>query len=46
MAGGMSEVEILADFPSLQPEHLRAVLMFAAQRERRSSMGIPHEIAT
>lgn len=45
MAGGMSEAEILADFPSLQPEHLRAVLMFAAQRERRLSMGIPHEIA-
>ena len=45
MAGGMSEAEILADFPSLQPEHLRAVLMFAAQRERRLSVGVPHEIA-
>jgi uncharacterized protein (DUF433 family) len=45
MAGGMSEAEILADFPSLQPEPLRAVLMFAAQRERRLAMGIPHEIA-
>ncbi|MCU0735479.1 MAG: DUF433 domain-containing protein [Methylotetracoccus sp.] len=45
MAGGMSETEILADFPSLKPEHLRAVLAFAAQRERRLTMGAPHEIA-
>lgn len=45
MAGGMSETEILADFPSLKPEHLRAVLVFAAQRERRMSMGRPYEIA-
>ncbi len=45
MAGGMSETEILADFPSLTPAHLRAVLAFAAQRERRLSFGIPHEIA-
>lgn len=45
MAGGMSEPEILADFPSLKPEHLRAVLAFAAQRERRLVMGMPHETA-
>lgn len=45
MAGGMSEPEILADFPSLKPEHLRAALTFAAQRERRLSMGRPYEIA-
>lgn len=45
LAGGMSEAEILADFPSLQPEHLRAALSFAAQRERRLSLGKPHEIA-
>lgn len=35
MAGGMTEAEILADFPDLQPEHIRAVLAFAAARERR-----------
>jgi uncharacterized protein (DUF433 family) len=35
MAGGMSEAQILADFPSLKPEHLRACLAFAAVRERR-----------
>ncbi|HAY28360.1 MAG TPA: DUF433 domain-containing protein [Candidatus Accumulibacter sp.] len=45
MAGGMSEPEILADFPSLKPEHLRAVLAFAAQRERRLVMAMPHETA-
>lgn len=45
MAGGMSESQILSDFPSLRPEHLRATLAFAAQRERRLSTGIPNEIA-
>lgn len=45
MAGGMSDEEILADFPSLEAEDLRAVLIFAAQRERRLATGAPHEIA-
>jgi uncharacterized protein (DUF433 family) len=45
LAGGMSEAEILDDFPSLQSEHLRAVLMFAAWRERCPAMGTPYEIA-
>lgn len=45
LAGGMSEAEILADFPSLEAEHVRAALMFAAQRERRLSMGHRHETA-
>ena len=31
----MSEAQILADFPQLKPEHIRAVLAFAAERERR-----------
>jgi uncharacterized protein (DUF433 family) len=35
LAGGMSEQQILADFPSLKPEHIRACLAFAAVRERR-----------
>ncbi|MBP7711830.1 MAG: DUF433 domain-containing protein [Gammaproteobacteria bacterium] len=35
LAGGMSEAEILADFPDLRPEHIRAALAFAAARERR-----------
>jgi uncharacterized protein (DUF433 family) len=35
LAGGMSEDNILSDFPSLQPEDIKAVLEFAAARERR-----------
>ena len=34
MAGGMSEKEILADFPDLTIESIRACLAFAADRER------------
>ncbi len=41
MAGGMSNTEILADFPSLSNDDLLAVLAFAAIRERRLS----HEAA-
>lgn len=35
LASGMTEAEILADFPSLKAEHIRAALAFAAERERR-----------
>ena len=35
LAGGMSENEILSDFPDLKREDIRAVLAFAAARERR-----------
>ncbi len=35
LAGGMSEDEILADFPDLEREDISAVLAFAADRERR-----------
>jgi uncharacterized protein (DUF433 family) len=35
LASGMSEEEILADFPDLRREDLRACLAFAADRERR-----------
>ena len=35
MASGMSEAEILADFPELEAEDIRASLAFAAARERR-----------
>ena len=35
LASGMSEDEILADFPDLTREDLRACLAFAADRERR-----------
>ena len=35
LAGGMSEEEILKDFPGLNRAHIRAVLADAAERERR-----------
>lgn len=35
LASGMSHEEILADFPDLSPEDIRAALLFAADRERR-----------
>jgi|SRR3989338_6618716 len=35
LAGGMTEAEILADFPSLTREDIGASLAFAAARERR-----------
>lgn len=35
LAGGMTEDAILADFPSLTREDIRAALAFAAARERR-----------
>jgi uncharacterized protein (DUF433 family) len=35
LAGGMSEDEILADFPQLSRDDIRACLAFAAERERR-----------
>jgi uncharacterized protein (DUF433 family) len=35
LASGMSEDEVLKSFPQLQREDIRAVLQFAAERERR-----------
>lgn len=35
LAGGMSVDEILADFPDLTAEDIRACLAFAADQERR-----------
>jgi uncharacterized protein (DUF433 family) len=35
LAGGMSPDEIIADFPELTHEDIRACLAFAADRERR-----------
>jgi uncharacterized protein (DUF433 family) len=34
LASGMTEAEILADFPDLEADDLRACLAFAAERER------------
>jgi uncharacterized protein (DUF433 family) len=35
LASGMSEAEILSDFPALRSEDIRACLAFAADRERK-----------
>ena len=35
LASGMSEQQILEDFPDLTPEDIRACLAFAADRERK-----------
>lgn len=35
LASGMTETEILSDFPYLTAEDIRACLAFAADRERR-----------
>ena len=37
LAGGMSEDEILQDFPALTRDDIRACLAFAADRERKES---------
>jgi uncharacterized protein (DUF433 family) len=38
LAGGMTEDEVLADFPYITREDIRACLAFAAERERRIIM--------
>lgn len=37
LASGMSQDEILSDFPDLKQEHIQAVLQYAAEREKRLS---------
>lgn len=40
LASGMTETEVLEDFPDLEPEDIRASLAFAADLERRL-MAVP-----
>jgi len=40
LAAGMTEDDILAEFPDLERDDIRAALAFAADRERRL-MGVP-----
>lgn len=40
LASGMSENEILAEFPDLEKDDIKAALAFAAERERRL-MSVP-----
>jgi uncharacterized protein (DUF433 family) len=35
LASGMTETEVLAEFPQLQSEDIRACFAYAAERERR-----------
>jgi uncharacterized protein (DUF433 family) len=41
LASGMSENEILADFPDLMRDDIHACLAFAADRERKLVSGLP-----
>ena len=45
LAGGMTEAEILAEFPDLTAEDIRACLAFAADRERKLAMLSQYETA-
>jgi uncharacterized protein (DUF433 family) len=45
LASGMSEAEILDNFPDLTREDIRACLAFAADRERNLAMISNYEIA-
>jgi uncharacterized protein (DUF433 family) len=40
LAGGMTEEQLLNDFPQLTRDDVRACLTYAAERERRT-LGIP-----
>jgi uncharacterized protein (DUF433 family) len=42
LSGGMTEQEILEDYPELQRIHIRAVLAFAAERDEITKV-VAHE---
>jgi uncharacterized protein (DUF433 family) len=41
LASGMTQEEIVAHFPRLTTEDIRAVLAFAAERERKAHPPLP-----
>jgi uncharacterized protein (DUF433 family) len=41
LASGMSDEEIIRDFPELTKDDIRACLTFAADREKRLSISAP-----
>ena len=45
LSTGMSEQEILEDYPELQDVHIKAALAFAAERDRLTKV-IVHETVT
>lgn len=44
LAGGMTENEILDDFPELTHEDIRACIAFAANRERQLAVATQYEV--
>ncbi|MGH9945726.1 MAG: DUF433 domain-containing protein [Pyrinomonadaceae bacterium] len=44
LAGGMTEHEILSDFPELTHEEIRACIAFAANRERQLAVAQQYEV--
>jgi len=44
LAGGMTEEEILSDFPELTREDIRACLAYAANRERQLAVPEQYEV--
>jgi uncharacterized protein (DUF433 family) len=45
LAGGMTDTELLAEFPDLTAEDIKACLAFAADRERKLATLPDYEIA-
>jgi uncharacterized protein (DUF433 family) len=45
LAGGMTDAELLAEFPDLTAEDIKACLAFAADRERKLAALPDYEIA-
>jgi len=43
LSGGMTEQEIIEDYPELQKVHIRAALSFAAERDTMTKV-VVHEI--
>ena len=46
LAGGMTQAELLADFPSLAEDDIRAVLLYAAERERHRFAAVDVRLAS
>lgn len=44
LAGGMTESEILDDFPELTRDDIRACITFAANRERQLAVATQYEV--
>jgi uncharacterized protein (DUF433 family) len=44
LAGGMTEEEILSDFPELTHDDIRACIAFAANRERQLAVAEQYEV--